>query len=354
MKDSEVLKNILKCSRCGLCQGVCPIFDIQKTEQTTARGKLSQILGLKKKELKLNKKILKNFDLCLNCEKCKLNCPSGVLTTDVINQEKKLTPLGKFLNSIFVFNLKISALGFFSIFKKTPKYDNNSEILYFEGCISKKLKKQFQIDGIKLKNGNFDCCALPYLTKGREDIHNLIVQKNEKIIENSQMIVFDCATCFSAVCDYPFLNPKNKEKLVFYTDFYKNIKITSKKFKTISYHHPCHLKAGGKNLDEIEEILQNIENAKYKSLQKPENCCGFGGDFFIRHPFISFKITTKKTQDIIKTNPDIILTTCPTCVWSLNFSLILYSLTHNFTRIPKVYEISDFINKECKITKQDM
>ena len=110
MHNDEVKQNILKCSRCGLCQGVCPVYEEIKNEKATARGKLMQIWGLKKGDLKLNSKILKNLDLCLNCDKCKLNCPSGVDTTGVFSKEKKLDTLGKFLNSDFVFNLKLSML----------------------------------------------------------------------------------------------------------------------------------------------------------------------------------------------------------------------------------------------------
>ena len=348
MKDNEVQKNILKCSRCGLCQGVCPIYKLVKNEQATARGKLMQIWGLKKGDLKLNKKILKSLDLCLGCEKCKTNCPSGVETTQVIFSEKKLNTLGKILNSIFVFNLKLTALKAFSVFKKTPRYNNNG-ILFFEGCISKNLKEEFKISGLNFKKGDFECCGIPYLAKGRGDIYNQIVEKNEKIIEKSQMVVFNCATCFSAVKEYPFKNPKNKEKLIFYTDLLKNTLVSSKKNLKISYHMPCHLDSAKISLDEIEQIIKNIKNTEYKKLQTANECCGFSGDFFIRHPFLAFKLSNKKAKDIIKTNPDVILTSCPTCIWSLKFSLTVNGILNGFKKTPRVYDLADFIAKECEI-----
>ena len=350
MHNDEVKQNILKCSRCGLCQAVCPVFEEIKEEKTTARGKLMQIWGLKKGDLKLNSKILKNFDLCLNCDKCKLNCPSGVDTTGVFNKEKKLNLLGRFLNSVFVFNLKLSALSFFSFFKKTPIYEKKSDILYFEGCIAKKLKKEFKLQGVKLKNGNFECCALPYLTKGREDIYKKIVKYNEKIIEDAQMVVFDCATCYSAVKNYPFKNPKNKEKLVFYTDFYKQIEFVAKKNYKITYHMPCHLKSSGVKLEEIENILKSIKNINYKQMEKADSCCGFGGDFFIRHPKIAYSISMKKAKNIINTNTDFVLTSCPTCLWSLQFSMFINKLINKNNKIPKVMDLNDFINTFCAVT----
>lgn len=353
MDDNEVKQNILKCSRCGLCQGVCPIYEEIKNENSTARGKLMQIWGIKKGDLKLNRKILQSLDLCLNCEKCKLNCPSGVDTTGVFHSEKKLPLSGKILTSDFIFKLKLSSLNFFSFFKKTPQYDKNSKILYFEGCIAKELKNKFEISGIKVKNGNFLCCGMPYLTKGRADIYEKIVEHNERIIDKSEMVIFDCATCLSAVKDYPFKNPKNREKLVFYTDFYKDFNLQFKKNLKVTYHMPCHLKSAGKNLEEIEKILNSIKNVNYTRLENPQNCCGFGGDFFIRHPKIAFSLSIKKGLDIINTKADVVLTSCPTCLWSLNFSLFVCKILYGYKKIPTTLDMSEFLNK-CEIITKNL
>lgn len=349
MEANEVEKNILKCSRCGLCQEVCPIYDELKSESSATRGKLSQIFGLIKGDLKLNREILNNLDLCLNCEKCKLNCPSGVNTTGVFNKERKLGLVGKIMTSDFVFNLKIKSLELFSLFKKSPRFDDSSNILYFQGCIAKKLKQGLNLQGLKLKNGNFECCAIPYLTKGREDIYNKIAKYNEKIIEKADLVIFDCATCFSTVKDYPFKNPKNKDKLVFYTDFYKKAQFVSKQKVSVTFHMPCHLKAAGVSLDEIEDILKSIKNINYTRALNAQDCCGFSGDFFIRHPKLAFNIAIKKIKGIIETKSDIVLTSCPTCLWSLRFSLFASKYIYKNKNKIKTMDMAEFLNKYCYI-----
>ena len=349
MEANEVEKNILKCSRCGLCQEVCPIYDELKSESSATRGKLSQIFGLIKGDLKLNREILNNLDLCLNCEKCKLNCPSGVNTTGVFNKERKLGLVGKIMTSDFVFNLKIKSLELFSLFKKSPRFDDSSNILYFQGCIAKKLKQGLNLQGLKLKNGNFECCAIPYLTKGREDIYNKIAKYNEKIIEKADLVIFDCATCFSTVKDYPFKNPKNEDKLVFYTDFYKKAQFVSKQKASVTFHMPCHLKAAGVSLDEIEDILKSIKNINYTRALNAQDCCGFSGDFFLRHPKIAFNIAIKKIKGIIETKSDIVLTSCPTCLWSLRFSLFASKYIYKNKNKIKTMDMAEFLNKYCYI-----
>ena len=349
MEANEVEKNILKCSRCGLCQEVCPIYDELKSESSATRGKLSQIFGLIKGDLKLNREILNNLDLCLNCEKCKLNCPSGVNTTGVFNKERKLGLVGKIMTSDFVFNLKIKSLELFSLFKKSPRFDDSSNILYFQGCIAKKLKQGLNLQGLKLKNGNFECCAIPYLTKGREDIYNKIAKYNEKIIEKADLVIFDCATCFSTVKDYPFKNPKNKDKLVFYTDFYKKAQFVSKQKVSVTFHMPCHLKAAGVSLDEIEDILKSIKNISYTRALNAQDCCGFSGDFFIRHPKLAFNIAIKKIKGMIETNSDIVLTSCPACLWSLKFSIFISKYIYKNKNGIKAMDMAGFLNKYCYI-----
>ena len=69
--DNELKKEIINCSRCALCMEVCPVYKVKKTETSVLRGKFLQILGLIRGDLKFDKNIKYNLDLCLGCKKCK-------------------------------------------------------------------------------------------------------------------------------------------------------------------------------------------------------------------------------------------------------------------------------------------
>lgn len=54
MNKEEVLKKILNCNKCGLCQEVCPTYKISGHEFAVARGRLRLIRMALEGELDLN------------------------------------------------------------------------------------------------------------------------------------------------------------------------------------------------------------------------------------------------------------------------------------------------------------
>ncbi|MBE7706941.1 MAG: (Fe-S)-binding protein [Cyanobacteria bacterium SIG30] len=290
MERNHLKENLNKCSRCALCAEVCPVFDIKKSEVVLTRGKFTQLLGVLKKDLKFSKKIKKNINLCLNCGKCREFCPSDINAVKIFAQFKNdnLSFLDKILSSEFIFNLKMLPI---NLFKR--KFDEKEGEIHFFGCVS------------RYKN-DFVCCAMPYLTKGRLDIYNKMMNKNIKIAKNPDIkkIIFHCATCFDAFKNYDL--PKNiLDKLTFEPDF----KIPNEKF---TFHKPCHMSS---------EIFENIKNELKKNENfvelKENDCCGFGGDFFLKHPIISYKLAKKRAKQIESLKVKHVITSCPVCSFGL-------------------------------------
>ena len=54
--------DINKCSKCGLCQSVCPVYKITGNDCAVSRGKFVMLDGVIKGDLKLNKNIEKYLD----------------------------------------------------------------------------------------------------------------------------------------------------------------------------------------------------------------------------------------------------------------------------------------------------
>ena len=70
--------DINKCSKCGLCQSVCPVYKLTGNDCAVSRGKFVMLDGVLKGDLKLNRNIEKYLDLCIKCGKCKNFCPSDI------------------------------------------------------------------------------------------------------------------------------------------------------------------------------------------------------------------------------------------------------------------------------------
>src|SRR6056297_1261960 len=76
MKKLE--QQVARCSRCGICQSVCPLYNVTQNESDVARGKLMLIDGLMRSFFDDPEGVWQRLDRCLLCGSCVANCPRGV------------------------------------------------------------------------------------------------------------------------------------------------------------------------------------------------------------------------------------------------------------------------------------
>ena len=89
MKDlAEYKEEIHSCSKCGLCQSVCPIYKITGNDCSVSRGHFIMLKGLIKGDLKMTKKLNRYLDLCLKCGACSKFCPSDIDVVEIIASAK--------------------------------------------------------------------------------------------------------------------------------------------------------------------------------------------------------------------------------------------------------------------------
>jgi L-lactate dehydrogenase complex protein LldE len=67
--------------------------------------------------------------------------------------------------------------------------------------------------------------------------------------------------------------------------------------RDIAYHYSCHLRGIGVK-DEGVRLLRQIGNVRFKSMEKTDQCCGFGGTFAVKYPAISGAIVEDKVRCI--------------------------------------------------------
>jgi len=79
----ELEDQLSSCTRCGMCQAVCPLYRETAQESSVARGKLAILLGLMEEAFKEPRRSLDQISRCLLCGACEANCPSGVRVLDI-------------------------------------------------------------------------------------------------------------------------------------------------------------------------------------------------------------------------------------------------------------------------------
>ncbi len=76
-------QQVAQCSRCGICQSVCPVYQLTCNESDVARGKLMLLDGLMRSFFDDPEGVRQRLDRCLLCGSCAANCPRGVNVVEI-------------------------------------------------------------------------------------------------------------------------------------------------------------------------------------------------------------------------------------------------------------------------------
>ena len=328
-KLEDFADDINKCSKCGLCQSVCPVYKITGNDCAVSRGKFVMLDGVLKGDLKLNRNIEKYLDMCLKCGKCKEFCPSNIDVCEIFNTAKyeyaKNTVPGKFekfLESRFVFGSFINAARTI-VPRKSFNKKGRVKLLYFKGCVNEvfpkvenALKTIFSNLDVEIIERDFECCGLPFLSSGNMERFEEVKKHNLELMNITyDYILTDCASCEHTLKSYGCENVINA------ADFLtkQNIKFVFDKPIKVTFHKPCHLE----NSEFLKHLLDKCLNVEYIEMKDFDECCGFAGEFALKNPKISQAVSKQKAENAFATGADFLLTTCPACVMGLHQGFIV-------------------------------
>ncbi len=74
---------VKQCSRCGMCQAVCPLYAVTGRETDVARGKLALLDGITRKILEDPGGVSQRIHHCLLCGACQAGCPRSVPVLEI-------------------------------------------------------------------------------------------------------------------------------------------------------------------------------------------------------------------------------------------------------------------------------
>lgn len=260
MKElKDYSEEIYKCTKCGFCQAVCPIYEETGLETAVSRGKFTLLHGILTGKVEFSPKIAKYLDMCLGCKACYDFCPSGISAEEIItaaraenNRLNGINLLKKFIIWCFKSNTRLKLLGIalklyvktgisnivdklsflpcgigklISIFnqqlKQNVKYKklrpirkkSPLKVVYFPGCIGNYVNSGAKEAVIMVleKNGievqipeNFRCCGISSRSAGDLKTFRELAEHNIKLIpDDIDYLITDCASCGSAWEFYP-------------------------------------------------------------------------------------------------------------------------------------------------------
>ncbi len=332
------------CLKCGNCLFYCPVYNVEKEEPFSPRGRLSLIELLEDNDFpKFRKRFLQECLLCGSCEK---NCSANIKITDIYIKnrvifKKDSPPIKKIALSFFNKNILNIYKHLFFIkyipFVKLPKYNlsfknksykSSKKVILFSGCVANYIITEIKDSAIFVLNNmgyeviipEFNCCGFPFLSSGDNKKFELLKKENLEILQRYPDIpvIILCPTGlhtfkeyykFKKIYEFAEFVFKNKKFLKFLNS------ITLK--ERISVHIPCHYL----NFYDSPDIMENLlENIKGLDIFQPEQqkCCGFGGTFAATYPKISNKILKKAIDNLKADEGRKIITNCPGCTIQLS------------------------------------
>lgn len=356
-------EEIYKCSKCGLCQSVCPLFLVTKNELFSPRGRFIVLNNHINNGVKLSKEFIKNLDFCLNCNLCKQFCPSAIDTNAIITElkEKSSKKSYSFIFNVKFFYLKYGILKYvyrFSPFKsffigsfldelfdvkikriKASKSSlNKGKVVFFEGCYNKYINgsdKNAVLNtlsqmGYEVKTIS-SCCGYPELsganiTSFKKNIQKII----SSLPSDCEYIICSCDTCFETlkrakqyVCDIDF-----DSKLIRFDDFLQLNNYSVERESNTYYFEPL-----------IREEKNQYIN-KFEILSKKGLFSLMENFFFFRYPKISKKIAKQLDFSQIDNGEKNIITTCNITKLGLKRILDLQNKKN------KIYSFAEYIQNK--------
>lgn len=259
----ELEKDFVSCTRCGMCQAVCPLYGQTGRETDVARGKIVLVENLAKEILDDPGAVKHRLDRCLLCGSCEAVCPAGVPLLKVflkarvlITGYRGLSPLKKAVFRGFLSNPnRFDALMKWTARIQGPFSKNASQIpgsscarfmspiigsrhfvpiaseawhkkasrsfadsqngkriraVFYPGCLVDKVltrvadaaMKMFDYHGVDVYVASqVPCCGIPALSAGDQSTFESLIKHNINVLSslNYDFIVTPCATCAATI-----------------------------------------------------------------------------------------------------------------------------------------------------------
>lgn len=175
------------------------------------------------------------------------------------------------------------------------------------------------------------CCGQPMFNSGLEQLARQQALHTMRVFESAEVVVTPSGSCAAMVkVEYPHLfadDPKWSQrarqladKTFEFSDFLVNqlevVDLGARYEGRIAYHFACHLRMLQQG-QEVRKLVEQIEGATYVSLEREDQCCGFGGSFAIRYPQISGAMVDDKMGCVLDAKADALVSTDAGCLMNI-------------------------------------
>lgn len=351
----EMSWETFSCAQCGYCIPVCCMYDLNKWESSTPRGKLFFLKNVLKNRARFDQNMTERIYQCTTCgychEVCQVNIPTVELWEEIRSELVRLE-LGPMPNHVRIkkatqakhnpYNEEPSQRG--AWIPEDINIKENSPILYFAGCTAAYRMLDLAKSSVKILNAagiNFDflgpnewCCGSPFLRTGQLDIAYDLITHNISEFKNrgTETVLAACAGCFRTLhIDYPKwadslgldfdVEVKHISQYIYELLNEGRIDLKKNMEMRVTYHDPCHLGRHVGIYEEPRKILESIpelELVEMENIKELARCCGAGGGFRAQFADDAITLAEIRANEAISAGAELIASCCPFCRLNLS------------------------------------
>ncbi|MFW9835492.1 MAG: (Fe-S)-binding protein, partial [Candidatus Thorarchaeota archaeon] len=331
---------------------ICPVIPYTAGfESDTPRGKIHLMKGVLEGALEPTDEMVRKFYECTQCGNCTEHCP--------LTRQGKMDPaeLIRVMRSYLQSQGYEPPGGIKYLEHREPRNRrigedwvpegmlSESSLVYFPGCSINcsvyyqnpeiagdflELMKKAGTPIDALKEGF--CCGYELYITGQMEAARRHAETNVRLLNELciETLVTTCAGCYDAFKHvYPELLGRPLGFRVVHALHLVEEAVVEGKLKlheypkTVTYHDTCDL--GRKNgiYDPPRKILESVPEINLVEMeQNHENswCCGAGGGVKSAYNDLAVSIGEERVNQAMDAGADVIVTSCPTCIWNLKDS----------------------------------
>ncbi len=369
---SDMADAVSKCVHCGFCLPACPTYNVLHQEMDSPRGRIILMKSVLEGEVDLEEAIpyIDHCLGCLSCQTaCPSGVEYGNLLSPFrfYSETNRKRPADerfsrwitketlpypdrfRLANQIGKFSKPASGVfprQFQAMLQLIPENipqkqtlplvypaegTRKSRVALLTGCVQQVLAQEINWATLRVlaRNGvevvippDQGCCgALALHTGDRISAESLAEKNFFAFPEDVDAIITNAAGCGSGMHEYPHIFKGTKweeyansfaRKVIDISVFLSEINIQAipplkTQFK-VAYHDACHLAhAQGVTL-EPRILLNQIPNLSVEAIKEEDLCCGSAGSYNLEQPEIAMQLGRRKTNNILATGADAVIT----------------------------------------------
>ena len=361
--------DLATCVHCGLCLDACPTFRSTGLETESPRGRIQLMTEWKRGSLPFTEDQARHIDLCLGCRTCEAVCPSGVPYGRIIEAGRaeverirrpspkrwlartalrQLVAHPRRLRAFGSMTRAAQAVGVTTIVRsgrqlprlsapfRPPRTgiapaigERRYRVAFLVGCVMPILYPQSHDAAVRLLQlsgcevwfpPGERCCGALLAHNGDLDGAARLREANMRVYGAGQFdaLIVDSAGCGSHLKDfYPELKGRVKDLTEWLAEV--GMPPADRELKVrVTYQDACHLAHAQRIRKQPRDLIRAIPGVELVEMRHPEICCGAAGLYSTLEPSMSTRILREKTDDLLSTRAEIVVTANPGCQMQLS------------------------------------